>query len=217
MWKVNVPAKIRALIEFLCTISFIYLHKYMDTKRKHENQKLISVLLPFSRHNTRRSRCCTELMDARWLCGGSVGLWLNGSRALGGSEGLRRGPSRPRCVLIWDERRLLICPSARTSYSSADVFLYLQETDSYIHLWSQVRYKIMKKMESILMKRGLSKHNSLDFSGKESKGNMHILQLNEMCLNVYCKKKGGIMCTNWIWALDLKVWIYLQAYIWGCL
>ncbi|KAF3857525.1 hypothetical protein F7725_009384 [Dissostichus mawsoni] len=27
---------------------------------------------------------------------GAVGLWLNGSRALGGSEGLRRGPSRPR-------------------------------------------------------------------------------------------------------------------------
>lgn len=85
-----------------------------------------------------RSCCSWTLMDGPWLetaAGVRAPLWLSWSRARAGRAGLRRWPSRPRCVLICDDRRLLIWPCARASYSSAEVFLYLEETDGYYSHW----------------------------------------------------------------------------------
>ncbi len=92
-------------------------------------------------------------MDGPWAerVGGTAPLWLSCSRALVGRVGLRRWPSRPRCVLICDDRRLLIWPRARTSYSSTEVFLYLEETDG------DMMKNIMKRNEVRLLQQQKSK------------------------------------------------------------
>lgn len=153
------------------------------TSSKHRNIRQRESFFPFPpRYYTLESSavwwsrreqrsCCswTELIDGPWpeSAGVTAALWPGCSR---GRTGLRRCTFTPRCVLICDDRRLLIWPRARTSYSSTEVFLYLEETEGYyIHLWGIIWWDEMKNLitrnkgERTLRQR---KERSQDTSGK---------------------------------------------------